>query len=1163
MVNNEQVYDALAKPVVTSATDGINGVIFAYGQTAAGKTYTMLGTEGDPGVTRRSIAEVFRLIAACTNRQFLLRASYIEIYNEIIRDLLQPDNDNLKIHEDVFNKRVFVDSREEVVTSVAQVMDIIARGETARAVGETNMNERSSRSHTIFSLKIESRELTPQEEHGEEPPSDDGVAVRASTLSLVDLAGSERASFTKAQGMRLVEGGHINKSLLTLGNVINKLSSGEAGSIAHIPYRDSKLTRLLQPALGGNARTAIVCAVTPAVLHMEETLSTLKFASRAKKVTNHAKTNEFLDDRAKLRRAEKELAALRAENEKLKTGVVPVADGGIGSGSKQGANLRVVAFGRKFDMLVKQMKDANAGHAVAPSLAASLSWSKSQSCNLVSALTTVESLKSKGRAAHSMDSSAEASDLRTKVLVAEKRALEAERRERQAIAEIRYERQAMMAEVEALVSTCEEVEAARCEAERECARANSALAGSITGLIVNDVVTEAVIRAEVRGEVREMGDRLVEMEVVKEKNSGLRQRLGELEKEHAEVVKREKRGVGPVMREMKILQGKLGEAEKKCKTLRQTSNKLGSEKVALERELKEIMRKNKVLTGEIEKHRGHQSKGQERVNRQLTEERKRFEASEKEMKEEIAALLAKVKEGESGMTDMSRAMGQLEGEVKGIGTERDALRDAKRELSAENEELRDKLQKVEEEGAESKEEIRRLGDATKRHGQEVQELEEELGKCQLEMEECRSELQAVTEKLQEAENNTHGMSAMLQESRKRVEELEAIEHGLEAAIKDEQSGREVAEEQVKDLGGKLAQQLETVKKLKEIMEAHEPALQKRDSELREANETVGKLECRIEELEKQRRQVEEHDRAERAKLQNELTKKREMHQRRLKELEEESMEEVEKIRTELQGVKGERGKLEELHQRRLKELEEESMGEVGRLRTELQGVRKERGNLEKMYQRRLKELEDECMGEVEKVRTELQGVRKEKGKLEYEVEKQMTETATRTREVLKLSEAIQVRDRKIYGLQDRFEEMSRAEGVVGKLEERCRRRELMIGELNRRLEVVQEAADKGNIGDELRNTERMVYLESKNAALLVEHGQFQVRLGRLEKEKEAVVEESRRLRERLKDNDLRRVREAAERKEADLEEMKRKHRGGLKEVNINIGTSATRSCESK
>ncbi|KAJ8901612.1 hypothetical protein NDN08_003820 [Rhodosorus marinus] len=302
---NQDLYDSIASSIIKSAVDGFNGVIFAYGQTSSGKTHTMLGNEGDSGITPLAIQDVFRHVLKSTEREFLVRVSYIEIYNEVIKDLLCKGQDNLKIHQD-FTGRVFVDAREEVVTCAADVLAIMNLGEEQRTFGATNMNERSSRSHTIFTIHIESRT------RGEHVNADDGVAVCASTLSLVDLAGSERASHTGAEGVRLKEGGHINKSLLTLGTVINKLSEGVTG---HIPYRDSKLTRILQPALGGNARTGVICAITPAKMHIEESISTLKFASRAKCVQNKTSRIEILDDRAMLRRCQKELEHVKQKLE--------------------------------------------------------------------------------------------------------------------------------------------------------------------------------------------------------------------------------------------------------------------------------------------------------------------------------------------------------------------------------------------------------------------------------------------------------------------------------------------------------------------------------------------------------------------------------------------------------------------------------------------------------------------------------------------------------------------------------------------------------------------------------------------------------------------------------------------------------------------------------
>lgn len=1070
-INNEQIYSAVAKPVVASATDGVNGVIFAYGQTAAGKTYTMLGTESDPGVTRRSIAEVFRLIAKSTNRQFLLRASYIEIYNEIIRDLLVPDNDNLKIHEDVINKRVFVDSREEVVTSVAQVMDMIARGETARAVGETNMNERSSRSHTIFSLKIESRELSPAEEEGDESATDDGVAVRASTLSLVDLAGSERASFTKAQGLRLVEGGHINKSLLTLGNVINKLSSGEVGSSSHIPYRDSKLTRLLQPALGGNARTTIICAVTPAILHVEETLSTLKFASRAKKVTNHAKTNEFLDDRAKLRRAEKELVALKLELHRLKAGGKnggDIAQMASSTVSKEIHEDRMRAFAKKFDRLLKEKAQSSTSeNGKATSLA--VRWRKAKSTSLTSALVDLTHTNLKTCNYVDVETTNSTLDMRKKLLEAEKKALEAEKREKQVVAEFSFERQAMIAEVGVLVSTSEEAEEARRAAERECAAVNSVLASMLMGSLVGEIVTEAMTRSELSGEFQETQKRLHELDDVKGKNEVLKESFCKLQKEHAEVVKREKRGVGPVMKEVKILQGKLSDLEKKNKNMRQSSTKTMSEKACLEKELKDLTRQNKALNGELEKYRNNHSKGHARISKELTEEKKRFESSEKHMREEIAQLTSRVAEHEETVNRLTNSVSNLEQELSEAAASKTKLSNESATLSSVIEELNDKLATVEKREGELAKELEKLKTRDLDYVKEVEELSEELGKAQLELEEYKSQLVVVTDSLQKTEAQLSIHTAESEKMGRILDEMKEAKENLEAMIDEERMSKERALASSSDLEARCSEHKGIIEQLEERIENYELSLTSKQSELLQAKSAVENLEHRVSELE--------------------LNKEN---------LERTACSNCETLMAQVKGL--------EKSQRRLR------------------GLTDSRRN-------------EEDVGTVNK----LQEVEKENRVLHENVEKLLAETKIRTREVLKLLETIQARDRKIYALEDMLDELGRGRGIIATLEQRCRRRELMIGELNRRLELQQEMIEQAGKPDLFKNEERLLFLESKNAALTEENGQYEENTEKLQKELMVKVEETRKLREMIKEKDMRRVEEAAQKKDALHEEVRRKN----------------------
>lgn len=303
---NSRVYELLTKDIIHAAVEGFNGTVFAYGQTSSGKTFTMNGSENDPGIIHRAVKDVFDIVQKHDEREFLIRVSYMEIYNEEINDLLVVDNQKLPIHESL-ERGIFVAGlRAEIVNNAEQVHKLLEAGEVNRHFGETNMNVRSSRSHTIFRMVIESksREMDPSKGYS----SSD--AIRVSVLNLVDLAGSERIAKTGADGVRLKEGKHINKSLMVLGNVINKLSEG-AKQRGHIPYRDSKLTRILQSALGGNAKTSIICTVAPEEVHVEETKGTLQFASRAKRITNCAQVNEILTDAALLKRQKLEIEELR------------------------------------------------------------------------------------------------------------------------------------------------------------------------------------------------------------------------------------------------------------------------------------------------------------------------------------------------------------------------------------------------------------------------------------------------------------------------------------------------------------------------------------------------------------------------------------------------------------------------------------------------------------------------------------------------------------------------------------------------------------------------------------------------------------------------------------------------------------------------------------
>ncbi|KAK6793811.1 hypothetical protein RDI58_007264 [Solanum bulbocastanum] len=304
------VYDVAAQHVIGGSMEGINGTIFAYGVTSSGKTHTMHGDQRSPGIIPLAVKDAFSIIQETPRREFLLRVSYLEIYNEVVNDLLNPAGQNLRIREDT--QGTFVEGiKEEVVLSPAHALSLIAAGEEHRHVGSTNFNLLSSRSHTIFTLTIES---SPCGEYSE------GGAVTLSQLHLIDLAGSE-SSKAETTGVRRKEGSYINKSLLTLGTVISKLTDGKA---THIPYRDSKLTRLLQSSLSGQGRVSLICTVTPSSSNSEETHNTLKFAHRAKHIEIQAAQNKIIDEKSLIKKYQNEIRHLKEELEQLKRGIATV-----------------------------------------------------------------------------------------------------------------------------------------------------------------------------------------------------------------------------------------------------------------------------------------------------------------------------------------------------------------------------------------------------------------------------------------------------------------------------------------------------------------------------------------------------------------------------------------------------------------------------------------------------------------------------------------------------------------------------------------------------------------------------------------------------------------------------------------------------------------------
>ncbi|XP_025800427.1 kinesin-like protein KIN-7J [Panicum hallii] len=294
--NTRQVYEEGAKQVALSGLSGINSSIFAYGQTSSGKTYTMVG------ITEHSMSDIYDHIDEHPEREFVLKFSAMEIYNEAVRDLLSPDATQLRLLDDPEKGTVVEKLTEETLRDKGHLLELLAVCEAQRQIGETALNETSSRSHQILRLTIESS--------AKQFMGRGNSSTLMACVNFVDLAGSERASQTQSAGMRLKEGSHINRSLLTLGKVIRQLSKGGNG---HIPYRDSKLTRILQSSLGGNARTAIICTMSPAQCHIEQSRNTLLFANCAKNVVTNAKVNVVMSDKVLVKHLQRELA--RLENE--------------------------------------------------------------------------------------------------------------------------------------------------------------------------------------------------------------------------------------------------------------------------------------------------------------------------------------------------------------------------------------------------------------------------------------------------------------------------------------------------------------------------------------------------------------------------------------------------------------------------------------------------------------------------------------------------------------------------------------------------------------------------------------------------------------------------------------------------------------------------------
>uniref|UniRef100_A0A8C9TIH7 Kinesin-like protein n=1 Tax=Scleropages formosus TaxID=113540 RepID=A0A8C9TIH7_SCLFO len=278
----EEVYRATTKGLIEGLISGFNATVFAYGPTGCGKTYTMLGTDTEPGIYVRTLNDLFRAIEETSDdMQYSVSMSYLEIYNEMIRDLLNPSSGFLDLREDSKGEIQVAGITEVSTINAQEIMELLMKGNKQRTQEPTAANQTSSRSHAVLQVAVRQQSRCP----------DVLQEVRFARLFMIDLAGSERAAQTQNRGQRLKEGAHINRSLLALGNCINALSEKHGNK--YVNYRDSKLTRLLKDSLGGNSRTIMIAHISPASVAFEESRNTLSYADRAKSIRTRVKRNLF------------------------------------------------------------------------------------------------------------------------------------------------------------------------------------------------------------------------------------------------------------------------------------------------------------------------------------------------------------------------------------------------------------------------------------------------------------------------------------------------------------------------------------------------------------------------------------------------------------------------------------------------------------------------------------------------------------------------------------------------------------------------------------------------------------------------------------------------------------------------------------------------------
>ncbi len=344
-VNQSDLYDQCVKGLVNGLFDGYNATVFAYGQTGAGKTYTISGNKtasDEYGIIPRAVHSMFQIINKSTspinsnrsnsqlnqhvnNKEYVVKVNFIEIYKEECKDLLDNVEKDLQIREDESGNTLIYGANEVVCTSLQEVMSCFDAGSGQRHVGSTLMNEESSRSHSVFTVSIEQRWTDAKAANVQDSShfydmnkNEPNSYFLGAKFHFVDLAGSERVNRTGNVGDRFKESVHINSGLLALGNVISALSSTEKTKNKHIPYRESKITRILKDSLGGNANTLMICCISPSSCNLDESINALKYASRARYIKNKPIVN--MDSQTQcFVEMQSEIQALREELQRQRT----------------------------------------------------------------------------------------------------------------------------------------------------------------------------------------------------------------------------------------------------------------------------------------------------------------------------------------------------------------------------------------------------------------------------------------------------------------------------------------------------------------------------------------------------------------------------------------------------------------------------------------------------------------------------------------------------------------------------------------------------------------------------------------------------------------------------------------------------------------------------